>query len=106
MPIPRLLLAASVAVAGLSGCATNQNTVTFPDVVYQCEDGRWFRAIMNPTTATIVLPDGRRFFLGGRLAGGTASYRSRDVQFYAGRRGAFLRTPVDRPFRDCWLAEV
>jgi hypothetical protein len=98
---PALLLTLSAGCIYASGA---DEPPSFPDVVYQCEDGRRFRAIMTPSRATIILTNGRRYELSGTLRRDYASFRSNQAIFYAGRWGASLRTREDY-YRDCWAAE-
>lgn len=99
--LPALLLTLS------TGCiygAGGGEPPSFPDVVYQCEDGRRFRAIMTPSRATIILTNGRRYEMAGTLRRDYASFRSNQASFYAGRWGASLRTREEY-YRDCWAAD-
>jgi hypothetical protein len=98
--LPAFLLALS------AGCmyAQGEEPPSFPDVVYQCEDGRRFRAVMTPSRATIILTNGRRYELTGTLRSDVAYFRSNLASFYAGRWGAQLRTREEF-YRDCWAAE-
>lgn len=103
MRMPRLVLPALAAALGASGCAM-LNPPSFPDVIYQCEDGARFRAVMTPTRATVVLPSGRRYELTGTMRSDYARYSNGQVTLTAGRTGAHLQTP-ERLYRRCWLVE-
>jgi hypothetical protein len=101
-----VLLAAPLLCALSAGCATLGPPVDgYPEVVYQCEDGRWFQATMTPSRATVRLSNGRRYQLSGHGEVDRASYTDGRVRFYAGRQGAVLVTPQERYSR-CWLTET
>jgi hypothetical protein len=99
----RPLLSTVLIVTAASGCALVQ-PVEFPDVIYQCEDGSRFRAVMTPTRATVVLPNGRRYEMTGTMRQDYARFSNGTVTLTGGRYGVVLDTP-ERLYRRCWLAE-
>jgi hypothetical protein len=103
MRLSRPLLTALLAATASTGCA-KWNPPEFPDVIYQCEDGARFRAVMTPTRATVVLPNGRRYELTGTMREDYARYTNGTVTLTGGRGGAALDTP-ERLYRRCWLID-
>jgi hypothetical protein len=101
--MPRPLLSALLIATAAAGCAMI-NPPEFPDVIYQCEDGSRFRAMMTPTRATVVLPNGRRYEMTGTMREDYARYSNGTVTLTGGRAGMVLDTP-ERLYRRCWLTE-
>jgi hypothetical protein len=99
--MPRLVFTALLIATAASGCAMI-NPPEFPDVIYQCEDGSRFRALMTPTRATVILPSGRRYEMTGTMREDYARYSNGTVTLTGGRAGMVLDTP-ERLYRRCWL---
>lgn len=104
MRIPLLIAPAALAIT--AGCASMGHAVQgYPEVAYQCEDGRWFAAVLTPSRAMVRLPNGRRYHLTGQGDADRAAYSDGRVRLAARRGAAVLVTPQERYDR-CWMTDA